>query len=95
MNKSEITTALANLHLQLTNQQAKLLTDKLFLSLGQALSTGRRIEIRGFGSFSLKSRKAGMVRNPRHGTSLKSGPRHVVYFRAGQKLAKRVDLENN
>ena len=95
MNKSEIITALADLHPQLTNKQVKQLTDNLFLSLGQALSSGRRIEVRGFGSFSLKPRKAGMVRNPRHGTTLKSGPRHVVYFRAGQELAKRVDFKND
>lgn len=95
MNKSDIIAAIADLNPNLKHKQVKLLTDKLFITLSQALANGQRIEIRGFGSFSLKARKAGLVRNPRHGIAIQSEARHVVYFRAGKELAKRVDFKNN
>lgn len=93
MNKSDIIQTLAQTNQKLTYSQVKKLTDKLFLSMSQALSSGRRIEIRGFGAFSLKAR-SGTVRNPRHGVTFDAGDRHVVYFRAGKALSERVDFKN-
>ena len=94
MNKSDIIKALAQTNQELSYNQIKKIVDRLFFSMSQALSSGQRIEVRGFGAFSLKAR-SGIVRNPRHGVTFDAGERHVVYFRAGRELAKRVDFNNN
>ena len=72
----------------------KTTVEALFSAMADALSNGKRIEVRGFGCFSLKYRAPGKVRNPRHGLSIESGARHNVYFRAGKDLATRVNSVN-
>lgn len=59
--------------------------------MAKSLANGKRIEVRGFGAFSIKNRPAGTVRNPRHGTSVQSPARNVMYFRPGKELAERVN----
>lgn len=94
MNKSDIIKALAQNNQELSYSQIKRLTDSLFLSMAQALSSGQRIEVRGFGALSLKTRN-GKVINPAEGTVITTRKRYVIHFRAGKKLAKRVDFKNN
>ncbi len=102
MVKSEIIEALADrLESRIYNtskfqlrELAKTAVDSLFDELCRALSNGQRIEVRGFGCFSLKKRAAGLIRNPRYNQSLESGERHNVYFRASKDLAARVDKIN-
>lgn len=94
MNKSDIVNELSNrefINNVLSKREVKLIVDELFSSLAINLSKGRRVEIRGFGCFSLKRRAAGKVRNPRHGVSVESPERNVLYFRAGKELAERVN----
>lgn len=62
--------------------------------ISTALANGKRIEVRGFGCFSLRSRAAGLLRNPHANTTFESNERYNVYFRAGKKLAARVDKIN-
>ena len=93
--KSQITQRLTELHPKTRKSVMKTLTNTLFDYLAKSLSLGKRIEVRGFGSFCLKHRKAGTVRNPRHGISITSGERYVIYFRASKELAKRVDIQGN
>ncbi|RTL11800.1 MAG: integration host factor subunit beta [Neisseriaceae bacterium] len=95
MNKSDIIEKLQTLTPKLRKTEAKKLVDSLFQYMVEQLATGNRIEVRGFGSFSIKVRKAGKIRNPRHGTSIDTDERRVVYFRAGNEMAKRVDYKNN
>lgn len=57
-----------------------------------ALEQGERIEIRGFGSFSLHYRQARMGRNPKTGDSVKLSSKYVPHFKAGKELKERVDL---
>lgn len=76
---------------RLNKAQLKEMVDLLFNHLSTSIATGRRVEIRGFGNFSLKARSVGKIRNPRHGVTLNSSARHVVYFRAGKSLARRVN----
>jgi integration host factor subunit beta len=68
--------------------------EALFGALADALSNGKRIEVRGFGCFSLKYRAPGKVRNPRHGVTIESGARHNIYFRPSKALACRVNGVN-
>ena len=60
--------------------------------ISQALSAGERIEIRGFGSFTLHERQARLGRNPRTGEPVALPVRHVPHFRAGKELRDRVQI---
>ena len=57
----------------------------------QALSTGDRIEIRGFGSFSLRYRRPRIGRNPKTGMTVNINERYVPHFKPGKNLKKRVN----
>ena len=57
----------------------------------KALSSGERIEIRGFGSFSLRYRKPRMGRNPKSGAKVHISERYVPHFKPGKNLKKRVN----
>ena len=55
------------------------------------LASGGRVEIRGFGAFSLKHRRAKIGRNPKTGVAVSVPQKHSVYFKPGADLKKRVD----
>ena len=57
----------------------------------RALSSGERIEIRGFGSFSLRYRKPRIGRNPKSGMKVNINERYVPHFKPGKNLKKRVN----
>lgn len=57
-----------------------------------ALEKGSRIEVRGFGSFSLHYRQSRVGRNPKTGDSVKLSSKYVPHFKAGKELKERVDL---
>ncbi len=59
--------------------------------MNQALSSGERIEIRGFGSFSLHKRPPRTGRNPKTGESVSLAEKHVPHFKPGKELRDRVD----
>jgi integration host factor subunit beta len=59
------------------------------------LASGGRVEIRGFGAFSLKHRKAKIGRNPKTGIAVSVPQKHSVYFKPGADLKKRVDDSSN
>lgn len=92
MNRSDIIKRISELYPRLSRKEVETIVKELFNKMANSISTGKRIEIRGFGCFSLKHRAAGKVRNPRHGIAVESGERHVVYFRAGKELRERVDV---
>ncbi len=94
MNRSDIIKRISELYPKLSRKEIEVIVKELFSSMASSIATGKRIEIRGFGCFSLKHRAAGKVRNPRHGVAVESGERHVVYFRAGKELRERVDIFN-
>lgn len=60
--------------------------------MSEALAHGERIEIRGFGSFSLRRRKSWVGRNPKTGEPVALPERHVPYFRPGKELRDRVNF---
>lgn len=57
-----------------------------------SLEKGERVEIRGFGSFSLHYRQSRIGRNPKTGDSVKLSAKYVPHFKAGKELKERVDL---
>ncbi len=92
MNRSDIIQHIAELYPKLGRKEVEVIIKELFAKISSSISSGNRIEIRGFGCFSLKRRAAGTVRNPRHGIAIESVERHVVYFRAGKELRERVNI---
>ncbi|MAE71731.1 MAG: DNA-binding protein [Gemmatimonadetes bacterium] len=74
----------------LTKKDAAASVDALIECISQALSEGQNIEIRGFGSFKVKSRKGRMARNPRTGASVAVPARDVPVFKPSKDLKARV-----
>ena len=92
LNKSDLIEriALKNPHLAepLVEDAVKIMIDQMI----EALSSGDRIEIRGFGSFSLNYRPPRIGRNPKTGSKVQVPAKHVPHFKAGKELRERVDL---
>ncbi|HHF1175669.1 TPA: integration host factor subunit beta, partial [Haemophilus influenzae] len=61
--------------------------------ISQSLENGDRVEIRGFGSFSLHHRQPRLGRNPKTGDSVNLSAKSVPYFKAGKELKARVDVQ--
>jgi DNA-binding protein HU-beta len=70
----------------LPRTKAEAAVDTVFEGLKQALATGERIELRGFGVFSVRARKTGIGRNPRTGTEVSIAPGKAVRFKPGKEL---------
>lgn len=92
MTKSEL---IENLCDKVPHIQAKDLESsvkELLEQMAQTLQRGDRIEIRGFGSFSLHYRAPRLGRNPKTGDTVELTGKHVPHFKAGKELRDRVDL---
>lgn len=75
----------------LTLLQAEKAIDVIFEKITKAMEEKNRVELRGFGSFSVRDRDARTARNPRTGGSVEVGKRSSVYFRAGRLLNERIN----
>ncbi|MBP9743172.1 MAG: integration host factor subunit beta [Burkholderiales bacterium] len=91
MNRSAIIAKLVELYPNLGRREVDHLVKGIFNAMVDHIIEGNRVEVRGFGCFSLKERAPGVVRNPRDGISLEVDSRHVVYFRAGKELKDKVN----
>jgi len=90
MTKSELIEILSRRQPHLKAEDVDLAVKALLGRLGGALSQGDRIEIRGFGSFSLHYRPPRMGRNPKTGESVALPAKHVPHFKPGKELRERV-----
>ncbi|MHB1021402.1 MAG: HU family DNA-binding protein [Acidobacteriaceae bacterium] len=70
----------------LPRSKAEAAVDTIFDSMKQALASGDRIELRGFGVFNVRPRKTGIGRNPRTGTEVSIAPGKAVRFKPGKEL---------
>ena len=91
MTKSELIEELAKKQPHLAQKDVELAVKCILERMSHALSIGDRIEIRGFGSFSLHYRPPRMGRNPKTGDSVALSPKHVPHFKPGKELRIRVD----
>jgi len=91
VTKSELIEALAGKQPHLALKDVELAVKCIIEKMNQALSSGERIEIRGFGSFSLHKRPPRMGRNPKTGESVALTEKHVPHFKPGKELRDRVD----
>ncbi|AZV94360.1 integration host factor subunit beta [Kerstersia gyiorum] len=91
MTKSELIAILAARYPQLAARDADYAVKTVLDAMTQALSSGQRIEIRGFGSFSLSLRAARVGRNPKSGEPVMVPGKKVPHFKAGKELREKVD----
>ena len=91
MTKRELIEKLADDVKSLSLKDAELIVNTIFDTMTEALATGDRIEIRGFGSFQVKERRAREGRNPRTGDKVHVEEKRVPFFKVGKELKERVD----
>ena len=91
MTKSELIEKIAAVQTQLTARDVELAVKMILDHMTDALAEGERIEIRGFGSFSLHYRAPRIGRNPKTGESVGLAGKHVPHFKPGKALRDRVN----
>ncbi len=91
MTKSELIEVLAKKQPHLAQKDVELAVRCIIDQMAQALSSGERIEIRGFGSFSLHYRSPRIGRNPKTGDSVALSSKYVPHFKPGKELRDRVN----
>lgn len=92
MNKSDLIDALAAKE-NLTEKQATDTINLIFNGFTDTLKKGDRIEIRGFGSYSVRKYKGYAGRNPKTGGIVDVGPKKLPFFKVGKELKKKVDTK--
>lgn len=92
MTKSDLIEILAAGQPQLSPKDVELAVKELLEQMSMALAAGERIEVRGFGSFSLHHRPSRLGRNPKTGASVRVPDKRVPHFKPGKELRERVDL---
>ena len=92
MNKSQLIEALAKKE-NLTIKKAEMIVNTLFGSVEEALISGDRVEIRGFGSFKVKSYDGYQGRNPKTGEVIQVDEKKLPFFKVGKELKERVDQD--
>ena len=93
MTKSELIERIAQKQSQLVYRDVELAVKAILEHMAECLAGGGRIEIRGFGSFSLHFRAGRVGRNPKTGAPVSLPAKHVPHFKPGKKLRERVNLE--
>ena len=91
MTKSELIEILSQRQAHLKGEDVDLSVKALLEMMGGSLATGERIEIRGFGSFSLHFRPPRLGRNPKTGDSVALPGKYVPHFKPGKELRDRVN----
>lgn len=95
MKKSELVQKLAKRFPHLYQRDVELLVNTVLGEIASALVTGRRVELRGFGAFSIRKREARKARNPKTGNEVLIGERNAIYFRTGKELRERINTARN
>lgn len=91
MTKFQLIQKLMEKSNNLGQQDAKIIVNTVFSSMTSALAKGERIEIRGFGNFTVRIYQSYTGRNPRTGTKVDVHPKKLPFFKVGKELKGRVD----
>jgi integration host factor subunit beta len=91
MTKSELTAELSAANPHLRREDVELIVSTIFNEITDALARGSRVELRGFGAFTVKRRDARTGRNPRTGEAVPVDEKAVPFFKAGKELRERVN----
>lgn len=91
MTKSELIEAVSAKIAAFSRKDVEVIVDTVFQSMTESLSKGQKVEIRGFGSFKIKSREGRQGRNPKSGESIFIESKKVPFFKAGKEIRERVN----
>lgn len=91
MTKSELILRLAKKYPHLYQRDIETLVSTIFDDISHTLVDGGRVELRGFGAFSIRKREARKARNPKNGQEVNIGERYAIYFRTGKELRERIN----
>lgn len=95
MIKSELVTILADANPHLYQRDVERIVNTIFDEITTALTKGERVELRGFGAFSVKKRPARTGRNPRTGEPVEVAEKHVPFFKTGKELRDRLNARKH
>jgi integration host factor subunit beta len=93
MTRSELIEAISRLNPSLEGSVVEKIVMGIFEEITAALARGRRVELRGFGAFSVKERGERMGRNPRTSQTIKVSTKRIPFFKAGKTLREKLNLE--
>lgn len=93
MTKSELIQRLAEANPHLYQRDVERIVATVFEEITAALSRGDRVELRGFGAFSVKERGSRTGRNPRTGESVQVDAKYIPYFKTGKQLRERLNTD--
>ena len=91
MTKSELIQRIAELNPHLYHRDVERIVTTVFDEISEALARGDRVELRGFGAFSVKQRDARIGRNPRTGAAVHVAEKHIPFFKTGKLLRERMN----
>ena len=94
MTKSELIAELADANPHLRSADVEVIVATIFEEITQALARGERVELRGFGAFTVKRRTARTGRNPRTGEAVTVKEKAVPFFKAGKDLREKVNRKS-
>jgi integration host factor subunit beta len=94
MTKSELIARLAAANPHLYQRDVERIVITIFEEIAAALARGDRVELRGFGAFSVKKRGARVGRNPRTGEAVDVIAKHIPYFKTGKELRERLNTDS-
>lgn len=98
MTKSELILRISKQYPHLYQRDIERLVNTVFGEISKTLTVGGRVELRGFGAFSIRKREARSARNPKNGQEVKIGERFAIYFRTGKELREKInnaDISSN
>ncbi len=93
MIKSELVLNIAEKNPHLYQRDVEIIVNSILSEISDALAQGNRVELRGFGAFSVKKRKPRIGRNPRTGESVQVGEKWVPFFKTGKELRERLNAK--
>ena len=91
MVRSELIARLAEKNPHLYQRDIERIVSTIFEEVSRALARGDRVELRGFGAYSVKRRAARQARNPRTGEAVYVAEKHVPFFKTGKELRQRLN----
>jgi integration host factor subunit beta len=95
MTKSELMHELGQQFSDLSSREVEKAVDIIFGEISLALAKGNRVELRGFGAFSVRYRERRVGRNPRTGTKVDVNAKYVPFFKAGKGLRDRLNEKSS
>jgi integration host factor subunit beta len=91
MTKSELIQRLSDANPHLYQRDVERIVTTIFDEITTALAGGDRVELRGFGAFSVKERGSRVGRNPRTGEAVNVAPKNIPYFKTGKQLREKLN----